>query len=62
VEFFEAHSMEEAVQTAKQKTCHPEPVEGSTRAIVLLSTASPSYGMFKNFEEKGILFQKEIKK
>ena len=29
--------------------------------ICLLSTASPSYSIWKNFEEKGELFQKAIK-
>ena len=29
--------------------------------MVLLSTASPSYSIRKNFEEKGNLFQKHIK-
>ena len=29
--------------------------------ICLLSTASPSYSIWKNFEEKGDLFQKTIK-
>lgn len=29
--------------------------------ICLLSTASPSYSLRKNFEEKGDLFQKYIK-
>jgi len=29
--------------------------------ICLLSTASPSYSLFKNFEEKGNLFQKAVK-
>jgi UDP-N-acetylmuramoylalanine--D-glutamate ligase len=45
-------SMDEAVRIAKEKT----PAGG----IVLLSTASPSYGMFKNFEEKGDVFRTAI--
>jgi UDP-N-acetylmuramoylalanine--D-glutamate ligase len=45
--------METAVK--KAKSCTPE---GS---ICLLSTASPSYGMFKNFEEKGEQFQHYVK-
>lgn len=45
-------TMEEAVQVAKQHT--PE------GAICLLSPASPSYGMFKDFEEKGDAFEKCI--
>lgn len=52
VTFFDAASMEEAVSIAKKNsTSEPTP------AIVLLSTASPSYGMFKNFEEKGDMFR-----
>lgn len=47
--FFEAESMNAAVAIAKRET---------TRGMIcLLSTASPSYGMFKNFEEKGDAFQ-----
>ena len=49
----ETSSMEEAVQFAF-KNCS----EGS---ICLLSTASPSYSIWKNFEEKGDLFQKFAK-
>ena len=50
---FETNSMERAVDfcignTTKWKIC-------------LLSTASPSYSIWKNFEEKGTLFQKHIK-
>ena len=52
--FQEADSMERAVELAKQHT-----MEGK---IVLLSTASPSYGMFKNFEEKGRRFAEEMMK
>ena len=44
--------MEKAVETAKEHT-----IAG---AICLLSTASPSYGMFKNFGEKGDAFKKSI--
>ena len=46
-----ADSMEKAVTIAKEET---------KDGIVLLSTASPSYGMFKNFEEKGEIFKKCI--
>ena len=51
--------MEEAVRKAKESTrpsAHP-PIRPS---IVLLSTASPSYNMYKNFEEKGDVFRKCI--
>ncbi len=51
--FQEADSMERAVTIAKKHTM--------TGAICLLSTASPSYGMFKNFEEKGTEFEKLLK-
>ncbi|MSR87228.1 UDP-N-acetylmuramoyl-L-alanine--D-glutamate ligase [Candidatus Peribacteria bacterium] len=56
----EAKSMETAVKAAKDNlaTRKPQPVT----PIVLLSTASPSYNMFKNFEEKGEAFAKSIKK
>lgn len=50
---FDAASMDEAVRIAKERT--------PPKSIVLLSTASPSYGMFKNFEEKGDLFQKLVR-
>ena len=50
----ETKNMESAVRfsyryTAKRKTC-------------LLSTASPSYSIFKNFEAKGDLFKEAVKK
>lgn len=50
--FHEVNSMETAVDIAKKNT-----MEGK---ICLLSTASPSYNMFKNFEEKGDRFQQAI--
>lgn len=43
--FYDVSSMEEAIDIAKENT----PDGG----ICLLSTASPSYGMFKDFEEQG---------
>lgn len=52
ITLMEANSMEEAVKIAKEKT--PQ------SSIVLLSTASPSYNMFKNFEEKGDRFRQCI--
>jgi UDP-N-acetylmuramoylalanine--D-glutamate ligase len=49
----ETKSMEEAVNFAFQNTQKGE--------ICLLSTASPSYSLWKNFEEKGNLFQDLVK-
>ena len=48
----EASSMEEAVKIAKENT-----PDGS---LCLLSPASPSYGMYKDFEEKGNIYQSLI--
>jgi len=45
-------SMREAVKTAKQNS-----VAGD---IVLLSTGCASFGMFKNYKERGNLFKKEV--
>ena len=56
----EADTMEKAVQAAKD--AHSNPNLHSNPPIVLLSTASPSYNMFKNFEEKGEQFQRCILK
>lgn len=53
IDIIDASSMEEAVYASKEKT--------AKGGIVLLSTASPSYGMFKNFEEKGEEFAACIK-
>lgn len=58
IKLFEADSMQKAVEIAKSQTKNQEP--GTSNPIVLLSTASPSYGMFKNFEDKGEQFQKYI--
>ncbi|MDO8648261.1 MAG: UDP-N-acetylmuramoyl-L-alanine--D-glutamate ligase [Candidatus Peregrinibacteria bacterium] len=52
LEFFDAPSMESAVAIAREHT--------PSGTICLLSTASPSYGMFKNFEEKGGEFRRCI--
>ena len=47
-------TLEEAVSVSKKYT--------AKNKICLLSTAAASYGFFKNFEEKGDLFQELIKK
>lgn len=51
---FETKSMEEAVKFAYKYTPQDK--------ICLLSNASPSYSLWKNFEEKGDLFQFFVKK
>lgn len=53
-EIYETDDMEEAVQFAYAHT--------PKDTICLLSTASPSYSVWKNFEEKGDLFQSFVKK
>lgn len=50
----DAADMKTAVELAKDGT-----PEGT---VCLLSTASPSYGLFKNFEEKGEKFQDAVKR
>ena len=58
VQFLEADSMEKAVRSAITSTnCK---LQTPNSPIVLLSTASPSYNMFKNFEEKGEEFARWI--
>ncbi|MFZ4648304.1 MAG: UDP-N-acetylmuramoyl-L-alanine--D-glutamate ligase [Patescibacteria group bacterium] len=49
----ETSSMNDAVRFAAMNTAKGK--------AILLSTASPSYSIFKNFEEKGMLFKKAIK-
>ncbi len=49
--FIDATDMEAAVTAIVKHTPKEDPP-----AIALLSTASPSYGMFKNFEQKGDVF------
>ncbi len=53
ISLFPADSMDAAVQLSFQHT--------PKGAICLLSCASPSYSLWKNFEQKGDLFQKFVK-
>lgn len=52
-EILETQDMEKAVQFAYAHT--------PTNSVCLLSTASPSYSVWKNFEEKGNMFQDFVK-
>ena len=52
VEFFETSDMTEAVKWAASK-CPPD-------SVCLLSTAAPSYSVWKDFEQKGDLFQQAV--
>lgn len=54
--FIEAPDMEAAVAAIVKHTPKEDPP-----AIALLSTASPSYGMFKNFEQKGDVFTQFVR-
>ncbi len=54
ISFFDAETMEAAVKFAKEHT--------PKDSVCLLSTASPSYNMFKNFEEKGDVFAEWVRK
>lgn len=60
----QAKNMKEIVETAKRVTKKEKQKNNQSDEehipIVLLSTASPSYDMFKNFEEKGDEFKKVI--
>jgi len=53
IKFFKTDDMKEAVRFAYKYTKNGK--------ICLLSTASPSYSVRKNFEEKGNLFKQYIK-
>ncbi len=53
IKMFQTNDMKEAVKFAYKYTKNGK--------ICLLSTASPSYTLWKNFEEKGHLFQQYIK-
>ena len=58
VTFFDISTMQEAISIAKRETRIPS--SGTSAPLSLLSPASPSYGMFKNFEEKGDKFRRCI--
>lgn len=60
IAMFDVTSMEDAVVIAARATRNREP-ETSQSPIVLLSPASPSYGMFASFEEKGKAFARCIR-
>lgn len=61
LEIVEAGTMQEAVVHAKQiRKLQIANREIAHAPIVLLSPASPSYGMFKNFEERGDAFKQAI--
>lgn len=51
-EIFETRDMEQAVTWAAENT--------PSGSVCLLSTASPSYSLWKDYEEKGDLFQKAV--
>ncbi len=54
IELIDVLTMQEAVSAANKNT------KNSTFPIVLLSPAAPSYGHFKNFEDRGEQFEKCI--
>lgn len=56
IDFMDAATMDDAVALSLQST--KTNTEDNKPPVVLLSTASPSYGMFKNFEEKGDAFRR----
>ena len=71
VKMEEVESMEEAVEAAKSQVpsaksqassnTQSSKLKAHSFPLVLLSTASPSYGMFRNFEEKGEAFAQAIR-
>ncbi|HAI98336.1 TPA: UDP-N-acetylmuramoyl-L-alanine--D-glutamate ligase [Candidatus Peribacteria bacterium] len=62
---FEAKTMEEAVALALKHIHFPSTSPNpnpSPSPIVLLSPASPSYDLFKNFEQRGDMFKNAVRK
>lgn len=55
-----AETLEEAVKTARKAALDPKPEDG-TVPVVVLSPAAPSYGHYKNFEERGELFRRAVR-
>jgi len=60
VQIFDAKNMEEAVTTAKIQAKSYK-LKATSSSVVLLSPASPSYGMFKNFEDRGDQFAQAVR-
>lgn len=54
-----ADSMAEAVSLA-QKSLIDQEDQADQGGVILLSPAAPSYGLYKNFIERGLAFQKEF--
>jgi len=54
-----AENLTEAVAKARKAALDPKPDEGIV-PVVLLSPAAPSYGHFKNFEDRGEQFEKAV--
>ncbi len=55
-----AKTLSEAVEKARKAALDPKPEKGHI-PIVLLSPAAPSYGHFKNFEDRGEQFEKAVR-
>lgn len=55
-----AKTLPEAVEKARKAALDPKPEKGSV-PIVLLSPAAPSYGHFKNFEDRGEQFEQAVR-
>lgn len=55
-----AVTLAEAVEKARKAALDPKPAKGDV-PVVLLSPAAPSYGHFKNFEDRGEQFEKAVR-